>query len=248
MVNSRRQNFDINCSSTPELKLVLLPGMDGTGELFTDFVEALPDMFETETARYPTDGCRSYSEMADFVRSVTPESEPFVLIAESFATPLAIQYAATNPPNLKGLVICAGFATSPVRGWLRFIFPFLRPILFRVALPEFAARFFLVGPTAPPSLVAAVRTAVSSVQPKVLSARVRTVLACDVRAELDRVAVPILYIQAKQDRLVSALCLEEIRRIKPQVAVVAIAGPHLLLQREPHQIAEVVARFVQQLV
>ena len=120
----------------------------------------------------------------------------------------------------------------------------LAPLVFRVPLPNLAAKLWLVGPDAPPSLLAAVRSAVSSVQSKVLAARLQAVLGCDVRVELGRVARPILYIQAQQDRLVSASCLEELRRIKPQMSVAELEGPHLLLQREPRRAAETVARFV----
>jgi pimeloyl-[acyl-carrier protein] methyl ester esterase len=102
-------------------KLVLLPGMDGTGNLFADFVEALPDTFEVEVVHYPNNVCLSYTELMTFVQSAAPPSEPFVLVAESFSTPLAIQYAATNPPDLRGLVICAGFVTTPLQGWRRFL-------------------------------------------------------------------------------------------------------------------------------
>lgn len=72
-------------------------------------------------------------------------------------------------------------------------------------------------------------------------------LSCDARAALRKVAVPILYIQAKHDRLVPMSCEEEIRRIKPKTSVVVIDGPHLLLQREPQRVAEVVAEFIQEL-
>jgi pimeloyl-[acyl-carrier protein] methyl ester esterase len=222
--------------------------MDGTGELFADFENALCGMFETVRVRYPTGSCFSYSELACFVQSAIPNSEPFVLIAESFSAPLAIQCAAKNSPNLKGLVICAGFATSPIRGYRRFLGSLLSRILFFAVLPEFAAKFWLVGPDAPPSLLAAVRGAISSVQPKVLAARLRAALACDARAQLSRVVVPILYVQAKKDRLVSALCLEDIQRIKPHTAVAIIDGPHLLLQRRPQRAAQVVSEFVQQLL
>ncbi len=227
-----------------ETKLVLLPGLDGTGELFSEFVAALAGEFEIATLRYPAEQCLSYAELEDFVQVACPISGPFVLLAESFSTPLAIKYAASNPGNLEGLVLCAGFATSPVRGWRRFLGSLLAPLMFHVPLPNLAAKLWLVGPDASPSLLAAVRSAVSSVQSRVLAARLRAVLGCDVRAELGRVAVPILYIQAQQDRLVSPSCLEELRRIKPQMAVVALAGPHLLLQREPRRAAETVARFV----
>ena len=222
--------------------------MDGTGELFADFVNALPNTFSTKIVRFPADQRLSYVELAPLVRSAIPALEPFVILAESFSTPLAILCAAANPPNLKGLIICAGFATSPVRRELRFLCSLVAPILFRMGLPGFAARLLLVGSNAPSSLLAAMLAAVSSVQSKVLSARLREVLSCDALAALDKVTVPILYIQAKQDRLVHTWCAEEIRRMKPQMSVSVIAGPHLLVQREPQRTAAVVAEFVQELI
>jgi len=35
-----------------------------------------------------------------------------VILAESFSAPIAIRLAAEAPPNLKALVICAGFIES----------------------------------------------------------------------------------------------------------------------------------------
>jgi pimeloyl-[acyl-carrier protein] methyl ester esterase len=225
------------------LKLVLLPGMDGTGELFSEFIAALPDTFEVMTVRYPTERYLPYSELEHIVRAACPISGPFILVAESFSTPLAIQYAATNPANLAGVVLCAGFATSPVRGWRRFLGSLLAPLVFRVPLPNLAAKLWLVGSDAPTSLLTAVRGTISSVQPRVLVTRLRAVLKCEVRADLSQIAVPILYLQAKGDRLVSASCLEDVRRINPQVKVASLDGPHLLLQRQPQIAAEAVVEF-----
>jgi hypothetical protein len=50
--------------------------------------------------------------------------------------------------------------------------------------PASAIKLLLVGRDAPPSLVAAVRSAISSVRPEVLSRRLRVILTCDARAEL----------------------------------------------------------------
>jgi pimeloyl-ACP methyl ester carboxylesterase len=217
--------------------------MDGTGELFTDFVKALPEAFETVVVRYPSDRFLPHSELASLVRESCPVTVPFVLLAESYSTPLAIQYAAANPTNLAALVLCAGFASSPVGGWRRVLASLLAPIMFRTPLPKFAAEFWLLGPDAPSTLLTAVQVTNSSVKPNVLAARVREVITCKVLAELEQITVPILYIQAKRDRLVSAKCLEDIQRIKPQVKVAKLDGPHLLLQREPQKSAEVVSQF-----
>lgn len=223
---------------------MLLPGMDGTGELFSQFIAALPEPFEAVAVVYPTERYLSYSELESFVCAACTISEPFMLIAESFSTPLALKYAATNPASLLGIVLCAGFAASPVRGWRRFLVSLLAPVVFHVPMPNLAARRWLVGEDASPSLLAAVRAAILSVQPRVLAARLRAVLASDVRRAVCQIGVPILYIRAEQDRLVSAVCVEELRRIRPKVSVAVLAGPHFLLQRCPQRAAEAVVRFI----
>lgn len=150
-------------------------------------------------------------------------------------------------PNLKAIVLCAGFATSPVKGLHRVFCGLLTPILVRTRLPKFAARFWLAGENAPPLLIRAIQNAIASVEPKVLEARLCDVLACDVRAELKQVTVSILYIQAKQDRLVDTDSAEIIRQIKPRTEIVTLDGPHLLLQSEPEAAAKVISQFIQRL-
>jgi pimeloyl-ACP methyl ester carboxylesterase len=227
------------------LKVFLLPGMDGTGELFGPLVEQLATGFDLKAVAYATDEALSYTELEPIVRSTFPESEPFVLLAESFSSPLAVMCAARHPQNMKGLILCAGFVSSPVRGWRRFVCSRLAPVLLRRRMPDLAAIWFLAGSNAPPELLAAIRSAISSVDPKVLVYRVRTILQCDARAELTSIQVPILYLQAKRDRLVGLSCLEEIRRIKPEVEVAPIDGPHLILQREPGQSAAAIRAFIE---
>ena len=221
--------------------------MYGTGALFADFVRELPSTFSAQVVEYPNDISLSYPELLDLVRFCVPTSEPFVIVAESFSTPLAIQFAATNPANLKGLVLCAGFATSPVRGLLEFLAPFLAPILSHFPVNEFGASIVLYGSTAPKELIARVREAIVSVKPKVLMNRVRAVVSCNALEELRGIRVPILYIQARQDGLVNAVCLDEIRRVKPEIEVVVLDASHMLLQGMPRETAESVAEFVRRL-
>lgn len=222
--------------------------MDGTGKLFSEFAKALGGEFEITVATYPTDVCRSYSELKDSVLSQLPKSDSYALLAESFSTPLAIQCAAENPGNLKALILCAGFSTNPLRGWLRPFISLLAPIAFRFKPPDVAIRSLLIGGNAPETLLGAVQGAVSSVRPRVLAARIRAVLACDVRKELAQVRVPILYLRATEDKLISARCMEEIVRIRPHSKVISMTGPHLLIQREPLQAAGAIANFLRQLV
>lgn len=230
----------------PVERILILPGMDGTGKLLLEFMAAhsLLASARKQIAVYPADAVLSYDQLATLVRSFCEESASFVLMAESFSTPLAIRIAAQRPANLQGLILCAGFAHCPVRAPMRWLAWLLSPFLLRAALPEFAIRKWLLGRDAPDLLVKTARDAIASVQPAVLSARLRSVLQCDARQELRRVDVPVLYLQARHDRLVSADSLDDIRAVKPDTRVAVLDGPHFLLQREPQRAAEAVTEFL----
>jgi len=227
------------------LKLVLLPGMDGTGELFAGFVKALPEWIHAEVVGYPRREHLSLTDLLLTVRSALPKSEPFVILAESFSTPIAIRLAAEAPPNLKALIICAGFIESPVHGPVRFLVSLLAPILFQFSLPAFAIRTLLAGKDASVGLVQSTRAAISCVSPAVLLGRLREVLMCDEAARLAMVAAPVLYIRANQDTLVGPASFEAIRRVKPSVTLAQIDGPHFILQREPDAVVESLTAFLE---
>jgi pimeloyl-[acyl-carrier protein] methyl ester esterase len=82
-----------------------------------------------------------------------------------------------------------------------------------------------------------------SVSPEVMAFRVRSVMACDASAEIARVRVPTLYLQAEHDHLVTKSSFEEIRELKPDTILAVIAAPHLL-QREPDKAADVITQFI----
>jgi len=202
--------------------------------------------FETRVFSYPNDILLSNSELLNLIRSFVPASEPFVILAESFSTPLSIQFAAANPPNLKGLILCAGFATSPLRGARRILGQYLSPLLPFVPA-GIAGGIMVSGSHAPQSILGRLRSAINSVRSSVLVDRARSVLACDVLDQLRCINVPVLYMQASHDLLVHPVCLEEMRNVKPEMDVAVLNGAHIMLQLMPRQSAEVVASFARRL-
>lgn len=226
--------------------LVLLPGLDGTGTLFADLISELPPTLRVNIARYPTDHFLSYSDLVPCVLEIFPNS-PFLLAAESFSTPLAAKLAATRPPNMEGLVLCAGFITNPFGSWSLLVRVLARPWLFRLSPPDFALEHFLIGADPPDALRAAVRQALQLVKRGVLARRVRAILDCDAREDFARTDVPVMYIRADGDRLVRRECYREIQRLRPDIVLASVPGPHLVLQREPRQAAEDILRFIHQL-
>lgn len=228
-------------------RLVLLPGLDGTGELFADFVAALPQAWTATTVAYPTDRFLPYTDLRPFVSAAVPQSERFVLVAESFSTPLAVWYAATNPRNLDAVVICAGFVGSPVHAWSGIVKAMLTPWLFRLRPPRFILEYFLLGRNTPPELLTKLRRTLRRVGPGVLSGRVREALHCDARDDLRRTTVPLLYLEATYDRLLSSSCEKEFSHLRPDIQFSSVPAPHLLLQREPQKAATIMMAFFRSL-
>eukprot|EP01136_Pigoraptor_vietnamica_P024202 Opistho-1_new@77020 len=94
--------------------LVLLPGMDGTGDLLDSFVAAMSPGIKVKVLRYPVAEVLDYEGLEVLVRDELPVDEPYVLLGESFSGPVAISIAASRPPQLAGLVLCCTFARNPL--------------------------------------------------------------------------------------------------------------------------------------
>lgn len=226
--------------------LVLLPGLDGSGDFFDALCRQLPPHWRTHVVPYPGDRPLSYSELAEFVLAALPDDGPFVLLAESFSGPVAIQVAATRPAGLIGVVLCATFARNPR--------PFLKPLLglARVApvraVPMGMLSRCLLGAEANASWAERIRQAMDKCSVAVLRKRARDVLLVDVRSPLADIRVPVLYLQATRDWVVPAAALIEIQRVLPGIQVTRIDGPHFLLQAKPGPCAERIGMFVESLM
>ncbi|MCE9638439.1 MAG: alpha/beta hydrolase [Planctomycetes bacterium] len=225
--------------------LVLLPGMDGTGELFARLVAAMPPSIRTRVVSYPPDLPLGYPELEALVRTQLPADDAFVILGESFSGPIAASIAASAPARLAGLILCGSFVRCP-RPALRF----LRPIVTRSVLPlppdALLARV-LLGQNAPRALRDELRRALSRIDPTTLRARLRAVIDVDVSAELARVRVPVLCLRATRDRVVPRAAANWIVTVAPQTRAIDIDASHMLLQAAPAAAATAIQSFLNDL-
>jgi pimeloyl-ACP methyl ester carboxylesterase len=221
-------------------RLVLLPGLDGTGRLFAGFVAALPARIDPHVVAYPPDVRMSIDEHADFVvRRLPPE--PVTVLAESFSGLVALALLSRAEIAVERVVFCAAFATPPR--------PFLRAVArlpgagraLRTA-PDVALRRYCLGADATSLQLDAMRSALSLVSPDVLAHRLR--LIGTEHAFAPRTDVPCLYLQATRDRLVPARAAARFAERFTEFTSVRIDGPHLALQTRPEECAQAAARFV----
>ena len=94
-------------------RLVLLPGMDGTGILFEPLLDALPQGWTAQVVRYPPDKPLGYESLLDVVLHAIEGNEPFMLVGESFSGPLALMAALGKPAGLQAVILCAIVHSKP---------------------------------------------------------------------------------------------------------------------------------------
>lgn len=222
--------------------LVLLPGLDGSGQLFADFVASFGPEVETTVVSYPAELPLGYSELEQIVRSSLPHDQPFYLLAESFSGPTAISIAASSPPGLLGLILCCSFARNPLP-LLALFLPAVRLAPVSV-LPIALLSFFVLGPFASPSLRSALARSLSLVSPSALRARACAALSVNVSALLPRIKVPVLYLRASENRLVHRSSAELIVSLSRNAKISEFVAPHFLLQVLPFQAASSVLDFM----
>ncbi len=225
--------------------VVLLPGLDGTGDLFASFVAELHPAYTVTVVRYPTERRYSYSELEELVSASLPVNREYILLGESFSGPIAVSIAAKQPEGLVGVVLCCSFVRSPAR-----LLSLLRPLIRLLpvsGVPTGVLEYFLLGEWSTRTLALALKNAISKVPSSILRSRLQLVAAVDVEDRLQSIVVPLLYLQAASDRLVPTSMGRNIKTSHSQATLYCIEGPHALLQTRPVRSAMVVNEFIQSL-
>jgi pimeloyl-ACP methyl ester carboxylesterase len=231
------------------LTLLLLPGMDGTGEFFDAFVKALhtvdPDI-STVVVRYPTHQPLGYADLEAIARAAIPSDGDYLLLGESFSGPIAIALAAAAPPRLKGLVLCASFARNPgpTTPGLHRLFTSARRWLPMALAPVRLMGHLVLGRFSTRELRAALARSLTLVAAPVLRHRLREVMDVDATAQLKAVPVPLLYLRASFDRVVPPQASAHVAANHTNAQIVEIDAPHFLLQARPDESARAVGAFI----
>jgi pimeloyl-[acyl-carrier protein] methyl ester esterase len=208
-------------------KLFISPGLDGSGFGLRPFCDALKSDFDVTVLQLPNTES-DYERLAEWALSQITSASSFYLLGESFSGPLAIKVAARCGRRVRGLILCATFAHSPVHasaGLRRIVsmLPSMTP-----PMSVLSAMLFDRHSSAKwrDEFTATIRAQ----NVTVAKARVLQALAVDVRSVLSTIESKVLVLQATQDRLLRAGASAEIHEIKIDSSLERIDGPHFLLQ------------------
>ncbi|HEY6529232.1 MAG TPA: hypothetical protein VIZ65_11100 [Cellvibrionaceae bacterium] len=224
------------------MKLVLLPGMDGTGVLFNRLAPVIE--FTCQIIALPLGANQSYAFLTTYISSQLP-AEEFILLAESFSGPIAAGIAGLNNPNLKALIFIATFLTPPLPELL-FCARFL-PLRALVKLPLalFFIQRFLLGHQYPIGEFILVLASVGQTE---LSARLSALKRLKADETTSDCQLPTMYLAAQKDCLVAPKHLNLFKEHFPNLTTFVVPGTHFLVQSNPVACAEKINTFVKSVI
>ncbi len=221
-------------------KLVLMPGLDGTGKLFSPIIPLLEPHFDLTVVTYPDLG--SFNDYIECAQNQLPPAPGYSLLAESFSGPVAIAIIANRPDQVGPSVLCSTFARSPLVALNRMASQVPAGVFSIGALSDFCLEVSEVDSEDFSETQPLPASATAQLDGAVLKHKIEVLSRIDVSGLLPMVDVPILQLHGLQDRIVAAADARLVQQNLPAVRRVDIGGPHLLLQCRPQECAgEIVA-------
>lgn len=221
------------------MRLIVLPGLDGTGVLSDPLCDQLARSFDVEAVRYPND-LATYEDALRWLLPRLPAGD-YCVVAESFSGPLAVMLAKEQPAGLKALILVASFARSPRR-----VPPFFAASLYLLPIRSAAlirlSRWLLVGKWGTRSFPEDFVSVIRPMPRRTLAGRLREVLRVNVVETLQDVAVPGLLVAASADALVPSRRKGDFRAAGWTVRTVD--GPHFLNLTRPQEVANAIKAFL----
>jgi len=221
--------------------MILMPGFDGTGELFDPLVAALPPNYRPAVIRYRDE--RKLDDYVDTVSAALPD-EGAILVAESFSGPVALATMARHPTKIRCAVLCATFVESPFLSLTK-LARFVPSAMFGLNIGHRAMlRQFCVDSQCDPALMDRALKVIKSIPAATVAARLNVLAGLQVRAHCRNIRTPTLILRATGDRLISPSRYDQLIASLPGALIGAVDGPHLLLQSRPKECARLIDEFV----
>ncbi len=213
-----------------------MPGLDGTGKLFSPIIPLLEPHFELSVVTYPDLG--SFADYIECAQNQLPPAADYSVLAESFSAPVAIAIMANRPGQVGPSVLCSAFARSPLVALNRMASQVPTGMFSIGALSDFCLEVSDIDSEDNSETQPLPVSVTAQLDGTVLKHKIEVLSRIDVSALLPQVSVPILQLHGLRDRVVSDADAQMVQQNLPAVRRVDIDGPHLLLQSHPRECTE----------
>ena len=218
------------------MRLVLLPGLNGSSRLFAPLLEQLADI-PCQVLELPQQGPQDHDSLAEALFSQLGDT-PFVLLGESFSGPLAYRLVLCNPTGLQGLILAASFLQPPHP--LTTTVSHL-PLPSNLCPPAWLLRLLCLG-DAPQDVLRLLQNEIRALPSELLRCRLQALAR--LLPPTDQLLLPTLHLWPQRDRLVmnqvAAGIADHCRNLRQE----RIEGPHFLLQSRPRACAQAIRSFM----
>ncbi|VAW68390.1 hypothetical protein MNBD_GAMMA09-2243 [hydrothermal vent metagenome] len=225
-----------------EVSIILLPGLDGTGELFKPLLDVIESQRSVRVIDYPVDVYLGYSDLTKYVADILKDEVEVFLVAESFSGPIAIRLLFELKDKIKGVVLVASFISPPQRFLLNMLKFIPADLLFKYDIPDYFIKHYCLGKGAGSESIRRFKNAVKLVKPEVLKDRFKAISELDFRDFKTVSNKNVFYINASNDRLVKGRELRVLKKII-DVKVFEVDGPHFLLQARPVECGKLILKY-----
>jgi pimeloyl-ACP methyl ester carboxylesterase len=222
--------------------LVLLPGLDGTDVFFRPLLAALPEWITPLVVQFPTTGANEYPDLLRLVRQAVAKTSAYYVLGWSFAGPLALMLAVTEPGKVRGVILASTFVRPPRRIFARLRWAAVTPMVWMIRAGKRLPVWLSRDPT--DRLRRDKTETWKRVGTGMIAARIRTLLNVDARELLRGCPHRVLCIAGSHDRIVPHHNVEEIARVRPSAVVRLIAGRHFAIYTNPKAAADAIAEFM----
>jgi len=218
------------------MKIILLPGLDGTGLLFEKLKESFPENLDIEVISYDSLEGISYSDQASEIANRF-EGIDIYIVGESYSGRVAYELFKIRGCRVKGIVFLASFISSP-----SILSKFAGILPVGLITPNFLTKklihllgFSLIGG---PNISESVFASISKADKYKLKSRLRNIASLDEPAQ--PITCPVTYIRPSKDLLVSTSAVELLSKKCSSFKQVTVNGGHFIAQSNPVECAQAI--------
>ena len=218
------------------MKIVLLPGLDGTEMLFKELIKYLPKGIKYQVINLDTLSGSSYPQQAvEVARKI--DGENFLLVAESYSGRIAYKICLILGKKIKKVVFLASFISPPShtsKATILFSSAFFKENTFL----SWGIRIFGFNFANKPQAIKSVFDSLAKTEKNKLRARLQNIASLDIPDT--KTNLNAIYIRPSHDLLVSNRCVKAIERVFRKTQITEIKGGHFIAQSNPRQCAQII--------
>jgi len=219
------------------MKIILLPGLDGTGSLFDELIKSLGRDNEVEVISYDDISGQSFVEQAKEIAARITDMD-VLLVGESYSGRVAYEISQILGLRVRAIVFIASFISSP-----SFLSKFAGFLPVAMLNPNFLSTYLLkvfgFNGQATSEQTNSIFNSLKIADRSKLKVRLKNIAALSNPAKA--IECSVTYIRPNRDFLVGNNAVNNLRSLCSNFNVISVSGGHFIAQSAPLACAKVIS-------